>query len=115
MSLTGKTKVDDACPNKCNVGKYGIADGKSTEDDACQDCESGHYCKGWDNELQSALETPCDMGTFGIESGKSTPEEACNQKCPNGRWGNVTGASVVENACKYFCVSIIFFTKSTPL
>ena len=34
MSLTGKTKVDDACPNKCNVGKYGIADGKSTEDDA---------------------------------------------------------------------------------
>ena len=56
--VEGKTSQSLACNNKCAAGKYGVnvRDVKSTEQDACQDCEEGHYCTG---DGENIPETPC--------------------------------------------------------
>lgn len=124
----GSSSEAEACPNACPSGSWGNATGQSTQDAACpyacpagtwggeggtcSPCRPGSFCPVCSQEecvsdcdggavVRAGFPVcmSCPLGKFGNVTGAQTVEDACPDSCPGGTWGNRTGAASEKEAC----------------
>jgi len=97
-SAEGKTTDNLACTN-CTRGKYGTEKGETSEEMACVGCEQGYYCPG------GAEKNDCPAGTWGAISFQWNLTSACPSSCPPGKYSDIslTAKTTQKEACPYKC------------